>query len=74
MAERVVDLTCNPVALADNREFLHLSAIRLELRMGQREFADRRRASTGGAKRDQEDHLATDIPLPGEEAEREAGT
>ncbi|GHO45765.1 hypothetical protein KSX_39280 [Ktedonospora formicarum] len=74
MAQCVMDLAGNPVALADGREVFHLSAILLELRMGQRQLADRQHTPIGGAKRDQEDNLTADIQLSGDEAERQAGT
>ena len=46
MAKRVVDLTSNPVALADNREFLYLGAVLLQVRVGRCEFIRESREKT----------------------------
>ncbi|HEX6557247.1 MAG TPA: hypothetical protein VF026_31075 [Ktedonobacteraceae bacterium] len=88
VTKRVVDLAGNPVALADDRKFLHLGAIllqprvgRCELgvgdilrRVGQREFADDRPVSIDGEKHEWDGHLAADIPVRGDAADREVGT
>ena len=88
VTKRVVDLTGNPVALADDREFLHLGAILLqarvgrgelgvgagERRVGHREFVDEQRVSIDGEKCEWEGHLAADIPVRDDAADRKVGT